>query len=181
MSRPHDGKACGAGEAIRAYVALSVLLEVAGNPALALALGNTRVAHPSTCLRLTAVHCSWSTKCRRATATRTASPSRPNALALNGGSIRKPCRCRCGPRSRRRSGLQRFAAQRGRRRMIPGGLVAAQLRTGQANARCGQCFAAVTIVRFAERQINITYWFSMEYRQIEVSATGSVRPGGGRL
>ena len=41
MSRPHDGQACGAGEAIRAYVAFSVPLEVEGNPTLALALGNT--------------------------------------------------------------------------------------------------------------------------------------------
>ena len=41
MSRPQDGTAYSTGEEIRAYVEFSVLLEVAGNPTLALALGNT--------------------------------------------------------------------------------------------------------------------------------------------
>ena len=40
-SRPQDGTAYSTGEEIRAYVKFSVLLEVAGNPTLALTLGNT--------------------------------------------------------------------------------------------------------------------------------------------
>ena len=40
-SRPHDGMAYGSGEEIQAQVKFSVPLEVAGNPTLALAVGDT--------------------------------------------------------------------------------------------------------------------------------------------
>ena len=88
MSRPHDGKACAAGEAIQTYVALSVLLAVAGNPTLALALGNTarRASFyaPSVDGSALSFVCEVQAGDRDADGISVAA----NALALNGGSIR---------------------------------------------------------------------------------------------
>ena len=85
-SRPHDGMAYGSGEEIQAQVKFSVPLEVAGNPTLALAVGDTT--------RLASL--SWSHD--KAVAFRYAVQAEDrdadgisiaaDALALNGGSIR---------------------------------------------------------------------------------------------